>query len=166
MLNAGVSTIHKAAPKLKWFQNVESMLNHHLRSSRTWRLPLLDWDTCANVSLPTTVQWMPSDAGALLVANGARSLLRGGHPPAMKFHQSGPDCPALPSLEQGLRPFFTEMRSTAISSPSKWIEPVTGSLWMTDIGHHQTCDRGSCSSLPATQYRTKLGNWSQPEGDP
>ena len=30
MLNAGVFHYHKAAPKLEWFQNVESMLNHHL----------------------------------------------------------------------------------------------------------------------------------------
>ena len=28
--NAGVFHYHKAAPKLEWFQNVESMLNHHL----------------------------------------------------------------------------------------------------------------------------------------
>jgi photosystem I P700 chlorophyll a apoprotein A1 len=30
MLFAGWFHYHKAAPKLEWFQNVESMLNHHL----------------------------------------------------------------------------------------------------------------------------------------
>ena len=30
MLFAGWFHYHKAAPKLEWFQNAESMLNHHL----------------------------------------------------------------------------------------------------------------------------------------
>lgn len=30
LLFAGWFHYHKSAPKLKWFQNVESMLNHHL----------------------------------------------------------------------------------------------------------------------------------------
>ena len=30
MLFAGWFHYHKAAPKIEWFQNVESMLNHHL----------------------------------------------------------------------------------------------------------------------------------------
>jgi photosystem I P700 chlorophyll a apoprotein A1 len=30
MFFAGWFHYHKAAPKLEWFQNVESMLNHHL----------------------------------------------------------------------------------------------------------------------------------------
>jgi len=30
MLFAGWYHYHKAAPKLEWFQNAESMMNHHL----------------------------------------------------------------------------------------------------------------------------------------
>ena len=30
MLFAGWFHYHKAAPKLEWFQNAESMMNHHL----------------------------------------------------------------------------------------------------------------------------------------
>ncbi|KAG5568873.1 hypothetical protein H5410_064117 [Solanum commersonii] len=36
MLFAGWFHYHKAAPKLAWFQDVESMLNHHLAATRTW----------------------------------------------------------------------------------------------------------------------------------
>ncbi|CAN1364142.1 Photosystem I P700 chlorophyll a apoprotein A1 (Fragment) [Linum perenne] len=42
MLFAGWFHYHKAAPKLAWFQDVESMLNHHLAGllglgSLSWR---------------------------------------------------------------------------------------------------------------------------------
>ena len=30
MLHAGIFHYHKAAPKMEWFQDVESMMNHHL----------------------------------------------------------------------------------------------------------------------------------------
>jgi len=30
MLHAGIFHYHKAAPKMEWFQDIESMLNHHI----------------------------------------------------------------------------------------------------------------------------------------
>eukprot|EP00973_Karenia_brevis_P045677 6325568-Karenia_brevis.AAC.1 len=40
MLFAGWFHYHKAAPKLEWFQNVESMLNHHLTGVAPQEIPL------------------------------------------------------------------------------------------------------------------------------
>jgi photosystem I P700 chlorophyll a apoprotein A1 len=42
MLFAGWFHYHKAAPKLEWFQNAESMLNHHLSIIRI-RFIILGW---------------------------------------------------------------------------------------------------------------------------
>jgi photosystem I P700 chlorophyll a apoprotein A1 len=69
MLNAGVFHYHKAAPKLEWFQNVESMLNHHLAGllglgSLSWTGHLL------HVSLPTTQLLDAIDAGKPLTLDG------------------------------------------------------------------------------------------------
>ena len=41
MFFAGWFHYHKAAPKLEWFQNVESMLNHHLAGLLGLRLFIL-----------------------------------------------------------------------------------------------------------------------------
>ncbi|NDE21989.1 MAG: photosystem I core protein PsaA, partial [Synechococcaceae bacterium WB9_3_282] len=69
MLNAGVFHYHKAAPKLEWFQNVESMLNHHLAGllglgSLSWTGHLI------HVSLPTTLLMDAIDAGQPLSLDG------------------------------------------------------------------------------------------------
>lgn len=51
LLFAGWFHYHKAAPKLSWFQNVESMLNHHL--SGLLGLGCLSWaGHQIHVSLP------------------------------------------------------------------------------------------------------------------
>ena len=52
MVNAGVFHYHIKAPKLEWFQNVESMMNHHLAG--LFGLGSLGWaGHLIHVSLPT-----------------------------------------------------------------------------------------------------------------
>ena len=45
MLFAGWFHYHKAAPKLEWFQNAESMLNHHLIWFIRFRIIILGWSS-------------------------------------------------------------------------------------------------------------------------
>ena len=69
MLNAGVFHYHKAAPKLEWFQNVESMLNHHLAG--LFGLGSLAWaGHLIHISLPTTALMDAIDAGKPLSLDG------------------------------------------------------------------------------------------------
>jgi photosystem I P700 chlorophyll a apoprotein A1 len=50
MLFAGWFHYHKKAPKLEWFQNVESMMNHHLAGSAGSGLLELGWSPNSRVS--------------------------------------------------------------------------------------------------------------------
>lgn len=122
---AGWFHYHKAAPKLEWFQNVESMLNHHL--SGLLGLGCLSWaGHQIHVSLPINKLL---DSGV----NPKDIPL----PHEFIFNKSLM-IQLFPSFAQGLTPFFS----------GKWIEysdfltfngglnPVTGGLWLTDVTHH------------------------------
>ncbi|KAG9438531.1 hypothetical protein H6P81_021531 [Aristolochia fimbriata] len=122
---AGWFHYHKAAPKLAWFQDVESMLNHHLAG--LLGLGSLSWaGHQVHVSLPIN-QFL--DAGVdpkeiplphEFILN--RDLL----------------AQLYPSFAEGATPFFTLNWSkyAEFLTFRGGLDPVTGGLWLTDIAHH------------------------------
>jgi photosystem I P700 chlorophyll a apoprotein A1 len=122
---AGWFHYHKAAPKLEWFQNAESMLNHHL--SGLLGLGCLSWaGHQIHVSLPIN-QLLDSGVSIkeiplpheFLINNQLMSQL-------------------YPSFSKGLSPFFV-FNWSAYSDFLTFrggLNPLTGGLWLTDIAHH------------------------------
>jgi photosystem I P700 chlorophyll a apoprotein A1 len=125
MLFAGWFHYHKAAPKLEWFQNVESMLNHHLAG--LLGLGSLGWaGHQIHVSLPINKLL---DAG---VAPQDIPL------PHEFILDSAKMAELYPSFAQGLKPFFTlnwGVYSDFLTFKGG-LNPVTGGLWLSDTAHH------------------------------
>ncbi|MBE9111996.1 photosystem I core protein PsaA [Nodosilinea sp. LEGE 07298] len=125
MLFAGWFHYHVRAPKLEWFQNVQSMLNHHLAG--LLGLGSLGWaGHLIHVAVPTN---RLLDAGVPL----------GNIPLPHEFILNKALMAELyPSFVQGLAPFFTLNWSayTDFLTFKGGLNPVTGGLWMTDIAHH------------------------------
>jgi photosystem I P700 chlorophyll a apoprotein A1 len=124
MVFAGWFHYHKAAPKLEWFQDAESMLNHHLSvllgcGSLGWTGHLI------HVSLPVNKLL---DSGV-----AAKDI-----PLPHEFFDASTMAELYPSFAQGLKPFFT--LDWAVYSDfltfKGGLNPTTGSLWLTDIAHH------------------------------
>ncbi|MGB3295195.1 MAG: photosystem I core protein PsaA [Phormidesmis sp.] len=125
MLFAGWFHYHKAAPKLEWFQNVESMLNHHLAG--LLGLGSLGWaGHQIHVSLPINKLL---DAG---VSPKDIPL------PHEFILDKALMAELYPSFAQGLKPFFT--LNWAVYSDfltfKGGLNPVTGGLWLSDSAHH------------------------------
>ncbi len=125
MLFAGWFHYHKAAPKLEWFQNVESMLNHHL--SGLFGLGSLGWaGHQIHVSLPIN------------------ELLDRGVPaskiplPHEFLFNTQLMADIYPSFAKGLTPFFTLNwgEYADFLTFKGGLNPVTGGLWLTDTAHH------------------------------
>jgi len=125
MLFAGWFHYHKAAPKLEWFQNVESMLNHHLAG--LFGLGSLSWaGHQIHVALPVN---------KLLDAGVAPKDIPLPHEFILNKQLM---IDLYPSFKQGLVPFFT-LNWGAYSDFLTFkggLNPVTGSLWLTDTAHH------------------------------
>ncbi|MEO1404312.1 MAG: photosystem I core protein PsaA [Cyanobacteria bacterium J06635_1] len=125
MLNAGVFHYHIKAPKLEWFQNVESMLNHHLAG--LFGLGSLSWaGHLIHVAVPVNKLL---DSG---VAPGDIPL------PHEYLFDKAFMAELFPSFAQGIKPFFTldwGVYSDFLTFKGG-LNPVTGGLWMTDIAHH------------------------------
>ncbi|MEL6816504.1 MAG: photosystem I core protein PsaA, partial [Cyanobacteria bacterium J06598_3] len=125
MLFAGWFHYHKAAPKLEWFQNVESMLNHHL--AVLFGLGSLSWaGHQIHVAAPINKLL---DSG---VAPGDIPL------PHEFLLDKAWMAELYPSFAQGLKPFFT-LNWAAYSDFLTFkggLNPVTGGLWITDQAHH------------------------------
>jgi len=125
MLFAGWFHYHVKAPKLEWFQNVESMMNHHLAG--LLGLGSLGWTGhLIHVSLPVNKLL---DAG---VAPKDIPL------PHEYFMDAGKMAEFFPSFAQGLTPFFTlnwGVYSDFLTFKGG-LNPVTGSLWLSDVAHH------------------------------
>ncbi len=125
MLFAGWFHYHKRAPKLEWFQNVESMLNHHLAG--LLGLGSLGWaGHQIHVSLPINKLL---DAG---VSPKDIPL------PHEFILDKALMAELYPSFEQGLKPFFT-LNWAAYSDFLTFnggLNPVTGGLWLSDSAHH------------------------------
>lgn len=125
MLFAGWFHYHKRAPKLEWFQNVESMLNHHLAG--LLGLGSLSWaGHQIHVALPTNKLL---DAGVAL-----KDI-----PLPHEFILNRDLMAQLyPSFNQGLTPFFTLNwgQYADFLTFKGGLNPVTGGLWLTDTAHH------------------------------
>jgi len=144
MLFAGWFHYHKRAPKLEWFQNTESMLNHHLAGllglgSLSWTGHLI------HVSLPIN---------KLLDAGVAPKDI----PLPHEFLDASKIAELYPSFAQGLTPFFTlnwGVYSDFLTFKGG-LNPVTGSLWLTDIAHHHLAI-AVLFIIAGHQYRTNWG---------
>jgi len=125
MVFAGWFHYHKAAPKLEWFQNVESMMNHHLAG--LLGLGCLSWSGHQiHISLPINKLL---DAG---VAPQEIPL-----PHELLFNQELMS-QLYPSFGKGLLPFFTLNWSeySDFLTFKGGLNPITGSLWLSDTAHH------------------------------
>eukprot|EP00958_Prasinococcus_capsulatus_P030392 scaffold8096_cov1613-Prasinococcus_capsulatus_cf.AAC.6 len=125
MFFAGWFHYHKAAPKLEWFQNVESMLNHHLAG--LLGLGSLAWaGHQIHVALPIN---------ALLDAGIDSKEI-----PLPHEFLLNRDLMAqiYPGFEQGLMPFWTLNWSAYqdFLTFKGGLNPLTGGLWLTDTAHH------------------------------
>jgi len=125
MLHGGWFHYHKKAPKLEWFQNVESMMNHHLAG--LLGLGCLSWaGHQIHVSLPINKLL---DAG---VAPQDIPL------PHEFLTNSSLMAELYPSFAKGVIPFFTlNWGAYADFLTFKGgLNPVTGGLWLSDTAHH------------------------------
>lgn len=125
-LFAGWFHYHKRAPKLEWFQNVESMLNHHLAGliglgSLFWTGHLI------HVALPVKAQL---DAG--IAPDQVNPFL------GLDYAAMGKYFPSGFGPNGGLGAFFTLNwgQFKDFLTFKGGLEPATGALWLTDIAHH------------------------------
>jgi photosystem I P700 chlorophyll a apoprotein A1 len=145
MLFAGWFHYHKKAPKLEWFQNTESMLNHHLAG--LLGLGSLSWaGHQIHVSLPIN---------KLLDAGVAPKDI----PLPHEFILDPSKMAELyPSFAQGLKPFFTlnwGVYSDFLTFKGG-LNPVTGGLWLSDSAHHHLAI-AVLFIIAGHQYRTNWG---------
>ncbi len=142
-LFAGWFHYHKRAPKLEWFQNVESMLNHHLAG--LFGLGSLFWTGhLIHVALPVKAQL---DAG---IAPSQVNTFLGLDAGAMAQY--------FPSFGQGLVPFFTLNWGAYrdFLTFKGGLEPATGALWITDVAHHHLAI-ATLFIIAGHMYRTNWG---------
>jgi photosystem I P700 chlorophyll a apoprotein A1 len=145
MFFAGWFHYHKAAPKLEWFQNVESMLNHHLAG--LLGLGSLSWaGHQIHVSIPINHYL---DKGVPL-----------DQIPAPHEFILNPQLMAdiFPSFSQGLTPFFTlnwGVYSDFLTFKGG-LNPQTGALWLTDQAHHHLAI-ATLFIIAGHMYRTNWG---------
>nr|AEX37306.1 photosystem I P700 chlorophyll a apoprotein A1 [Arbutus unedo] len=125
MLFAGWFHYHKAAPKLAWFQDVESMLNHHLAGllglgSLSWAGHQVHVSLPINQFLNVGVDPKEIPLPHEFILN--RDLL----------------AQLYPSFAEGATSFFTLNWSkyAEFLTFRGGLDPVTGGLWLTDIAHH------------------------------
>jgi len=145
MLFAGWFHYHKAAPKLEWFQNAESMLNHHLAG--LLGLGSLAWS-----------------GHQIHIGNPINKLLDAGVAiediplPHEFLFNSQLMAEIYPSFGKGLTPFFS-LNWGAYSDFLTFkggLNPLTGSMWLTDSAHHHLAI--ACLFIIAGhQYRTNWG---------
>jgi len=125
MLFAGWFHYHKAAPKLEWFQNAESMLNHHLAGllglgSLSWAGHQIHVALPINKLLDLGVSPEEIPLPYEFILN--RDLI----------------AQLYPSFNKGLTPFFTLNwgEYSDFLTFKGGLNPVTGGLWLTDTAHH------------------------------
>ena len=125
MLFAGWFHYHKSAPKLEWFQNAESMMNHHLAG--LLGCGSLGWaGHQIHVSLPVN-KLLDSGVAPKDIPLPHEFILN-----------SGLMADLYPSFAKGLTPFFT-LNWAAYSDFLTFkggLNPVTGGLWLSDTAHH------------------------------
>nr|YP_010261078.1 photosystem I P700 apoprotein A1 [Cephaleuros parasiticus]UIB39019.1 photosystem I P700 apoprotein A1 [Cephaleuros parasiticus] len=121
---AGYFHYHRSAPKLEWFLNPESMLNHHLAG-------LLGLGSLA---------WAGHQIHVALPIN---TLLDAGTDPKEiplphEFLNRDVIGQLFPSFQQGLEPLYRGDWAAYrdILTFNGGLNPVNGALWMTDVIHH------------------------------
>jgi photosystem I P700 chlorophyll a apoprotein A1 len=137
MLFAGWFHYHKAAPKLEWFQNAESMLNHHLAG--LLGLGCLSWaGHQIHVSLPVNALMDAIDAGKPLKLNFKTIASVADIPLPHEFLDVNLISQIFPGFKAGINAFFTlNWGAYADFLTFKGgLNPVTGGLWLTDTAHH------------------------------
>ena len=145
MFFAGWWHYHKAAPKLEWFQNVESMMNHHLAGllglgSLAWAGHQIHIALPVNTLLDAGVDPKEIPLPHEFMLN--RALM----------------AELYPSFAKGLTPFFT-FNWTEYSDFLTFrggLNPVTGGLWLTDVAHHHLAI-AVLFLVAGHQYRTNWG---------
>jgi photosystem I P700 chlorophyll a apoprotein A1 len=149
MLFAGWFHYHKRAPKLEWFQNVESMMNHHLAG--LLGLGCLGYaGQQIHVSLPIN---------KLLDAGVAPKDIPLPHefilnPSLMKELYPSVDW----GFPSGIIPFFTLNwgQYADFLTFKGGLNPVTGSLWLSDTAHHHLA-LAVLFIIAGHMYRTNWG---------
>jgi photosystem I P700 chlorophyll a apoprotein A1 len=144
-LFAGWFHYHKRAPKLEWFQNVESMLNHHLAvllgcGSLGWTGHIIHVSAPINKLLDAGVALKDVPLPHEFILN--KDLL----------------IELFPSFANGLTPFWTLNwgQYADFLTFKGGLNPVTGGLWMTDIAHHHLAI-AVLFIVAGHQYRTNWG---------
>nr|YP_009463686.1 photosystem I P700 chlorophyll a apoprotein A1 [Haematococcus lacustris]AUW36508.1 photosystem I P700 chlorophyll a apoprotein A1 [Haematococcus lacustris] len=142
---AGWFHYHKAAPKLEWFQNVESMLNHHLAG--LLGLGSLGWaGHQIHVSLPIN-KLLDAGVDPKEIPLPHEFLLN-------KMIMAD----LFPSFAKGLAPFFTLnwIDYSDFLTFKGGLNPVTGGLWLSDTAHHHLAI-AVLFLVAGHQYRTNWG---------
>ena len=138
MLFAGWFHYHKAAPKLEWFQNVESMMNHHLAG--LLGLGCLGYaGQQIHVSLPINACLDAIDAGRPLSLGGRVIDTVSAIPlPHEWLFNRELMAELYPSFALGLKPFFTLNWGVYADflTFKGGLNPQTGGLWLSDTAHH------------------------------
>ncbi|GMP51692.1 hypothetical protein CsSME_00054862 [Camellia sinensis var. sinensis] len=145
MLFAGWFHYHKAAPKLAWFQDVESMLNHHLAG--LLGLGSLSWaGHQVHVSLPIN-QFLNAGVDPKEIPLPHEFILNRDLLAQL-----------YPSFAEGATPFFTLNWSkyAEFLTFRGGLDPVTGGLWLTDIAHHHLAI-AFIFLVAGHMYRTNFG---------
>ena len=145
MVFSGWFHYHKKAPKLEWFQNVESMMNHHLAG--LLGLGCLSWSGHQiHVSLPINKLL---DSG---VAIGEIPL------PHEFLLNRNLMSELYPSFSKGVLPFFTLNWSEYkdFLTFKGGLNPVTGGLWLSDTAHHHLA-LAVLFIIAGHMYRTNWG---------
>ncbi len=144
-LFAGWFHYHKRAPKLEWFQNVESMLNHHLAvllgcGSLGWTGHLIHVSAPINKLLDAGVAVKDIPLPHEFILN--KELL----------------IDLFPGFANGLAPFWTLNwgQYADFLTFKGGLNPVTGGLWLTDISHHHLAI-AVLFIIAGHQYRTNWG---------
>ena len=145
MLFAGWFHYHKRAPKLEWFQNVESMLNHHLAG--LLGLGCLSWaGHQIHIALPIN-KLLDSGVAPKDIPLPHEFILN-----------SSLMAELFPSFAKGLAPFWTLNwgEYSDFLTFKGGLNPVTGSLWLTDTAHHHLA-LAVLFIVAGHQYRTNWG---------
>jgi photosystem I P700 chlorophyll a apoprotein A1 len=149
MLFAGWFHYHKRAPKLEWFQNVESMMNHHLAG--LLGLGCLSWaGHQIHVSLPIN-KLLDAGVAAKDIPLPHEFIL---NPSLMKDLYPSVDW----GIPSGIIPFFTlnwGVYSDFLTFKGG-LNPVTGGLWLSDTAHHHLA-LAVLFIIAGHMYRTNWG---------
>nr|QBL07958.1 photosystem I P700 apoprotein A1 [Selaginella moellendorffii] len=151
---AGRFHYHRAAPQLAWFQNVESMLNHHLAG-------LLGLGSLSRaghqVHVPPPIN-QPTDTGV-----DAKEI----PPPHESISDRHPLAQLHPGFAKGPTPLFT-LNWSEYSDSSTFrggLDPVTGGLRLTDTAHHHLAI-AVVPPIAGHFYRTNWGIGHSPKEVP